>query len=90
MFSIQKCICMSSSRCQDVITVLRVVEGRPWGLNNAEMALAMCVHKGACVPPLPHLKGNRAGLLRLLKKSVYKDVCVKRNFIFQLKLYYFI
>jgi len=34
---------MSSSLCQDVSTVLKVVEGRPWGLNNVEMALAMCV-----------------------------------------------
>jgi len=54
---------MSSSPCQDVSsTVLKVVEGRPWGLNNVEMALAMCarVHMGACVPSLPlsHLKGS--------------------------------
>lgn len=73
MFSIQKCIWMSSYRCQDGSTVLRVVEGRPWGLNKAEMALAVCVHMGAwCVPFLSHLKGSRAGLLRPLKNLLTK------------------
>lgn len=64
---------MSSSRCQDVSTVLRVVEdGRPWGRNNAEIALAMCVHMGARVPSLSHLKASRAGLLLLLKNLFTK------------------